>query len=137
MEKITFLKLIDKYLAGTASPDEQALLEEYYKRLEASGIAELSPGQEQVLKDSLYANIRNGMEKAETPVVPMRRRLFIRIASVAAAVLVLAVGYWMFTNNGSKEDKPVAQNEKSFNDRFTTRQRCGRIDFSQRKEDHP
>lgn len=113
MEKITFLKIVDKYLAGTASPEEQALLEEYYKRLEASGTAELSPQQEQVLEDSLYANIRNGMENVATPVVPMRRRLFIRIASVAAAVLVLAAGYWMFTNNGGKEDKPVVQNGKS------------------------
>ena len=34
MEKIIFLKLIDNYLAGTASPAEKTLLEEYYKRLD-------------------------------------------------------------------------------------------------------
>ena len=28
MEKIIFLKLVDNYLAGIASPEEQALLEE-------------------------------------------------------------------------------------------------------------
>ena len=112
MEKNGFLKLVDKYLAGTASPDEQALLEEYYKRLEASGMAELSPEQEQILKDRLYANIWNRMGKAEARVVPMRRRLFIRIASVAAAIFVLVAAYWMFTANSDKADGPVAQNEK-------------------------
>ena len=49
MEKIVFLKLIDNYLDGTASPAERELLEEYYQRLETSGSTELSAEQEEVL----------------------------------------------------------------------------------------
>ncbi|MDR3713355.1 MAG: hypothetical protein P4L51_11100 [Puia sp.] len=35
IRKEDFLKLIDKYLDGTAGPDERLLIEEYYNRLAA------------------------------------------------------------------------------------------------------
>ncbi len=111
MEKIIFLKLIDNYLADTASPAEQKLLEEYYKRLEASGRTELSPQQEEILKAAMYAKIRSKMEAGTAPVIPMRRRLFVRVAA-AAAILILAAGYWMFIYNNKEDNRVVVQNEE-------------------------
>jgi len=111
MEKIIFLKLIDNYLAGTASPAEKTLLEEYYKRLDASGLTELSPQQEETLKAAMYMEIRDRIEETAAPVVSMRRRIFVRIAAVAATLLLLATGYWMFMYNNKKADKAVAKKE--------------------------
>lgn len=113
MEKIIFLKLIDNYLAGTASPAEQALLEEYYKRLEASGATELSPQEEELLKAAMYSTIRNRVEAIPAPVVPMRRRIFIRIAAVAATLLLLVIGYRMYMNTDKDAGKSVAQKDPS------------------------
>ena len=115
MEKIIFLKLIDNYLAGTASPAEQALLEEYYKRLEASGATELSPQEEDLLKAAMYLNIRNRVETIPASVIPMRRRIFIRTAAVAAILLLLVIGYRMFMNTYTDKGagKPVAQKDPS------------------------
>lgn len=111
MEKIIFLKLIDNYLAGTASPAEQALLEEYYKRLEASGVTELSQQEEEILRAAMYSKIRNRMEAIPAPVISMRRRVFIRIAAVAATLLLLIVGYRIFMDTKKGEDKAIAQKE--------------------------
>ena len=111
MEKIIFLKLIDNYLAGTASPAEKTLLEEYYKRLEALGATELSPQQEEALKAAMYAKICEGIGVTTAPVIPMRRRIFVRIAAVAASLLLLAAGYWAFMHNNKKTDNVVAQKE--------------------------
>jgi len=111
MEKIIFLKLIDNYLAGTASPAEQTLLEEYYKRLEASGLAELSPQQEEALKAAMYAEIRNRIEETAAPVVSIRRRIFVRIAAAAASLVLLAAGYWAFIGNNKETSNVVAQKE--------------------------
>lgn len=111
MEKIIFLKLIDNYLAGTASSAEQALLEEYYKRLEASGTTELSPQEEELLKAAMYSTIRNRVEAIPASVVPMRRRIFMRIAAVAATLLLLIVGYRMFIDTKKEEDKTIVQKE--------------------------
>jgi len=111
MEKIIFLKLIDNYLAGTASPAEKTLLEEYYKRLDASGLTELSPQQEETLKAAMYMEIRNRIEETAAPVVSMRRKIFVRIAAVAASLLLLAAGYWAFIYNNKKTNNTVAQKE--------------------------
>ena len=111
MEKIIFLKLIDNYLAGTASPAEQALLEEYYKRLEASGATELSPQDEEILKAAMHSNISNRMEAIPAPVIRMRRRIFVRIAAVAATLLLLVVGYRIFMDTKKGEDKMIVQKE--------------------------
>lgn len=113
MEKIIFLKLVDNYLAGIASPEEQALLEEYYKRLEASGTTELSPQEEEILKAAMYSKIRNELVAIPAPVVPMRRRIFIRIAAVAATLLLLVIGYRMFMNTDKDAGKLVAQKDPS------------------------
>jgi transmembrane sensor len=114
MEKTIFLKLIDNYLDGTASPAERAVLEEYYERLEASGNTELSTEQEEALKAAMYAKIRSRMETTTTaPVISMRRRLFVRIAAVAASILLLASVYWLFIDNPKQQENVVAQQDKT------------------------
>ncbi|MFL5744588.1 MAG: FecR family protein [Niastella sp.] len=98
MDKQAFLRLLDKYQDGTASPAEKTLIEEYYRRLEMAGTTELSAEEEIALRQAMYKNITAGMVEAQTPVVPIRRKNYSLAA--AAAVLLIAIGagsyYWLF-----------------------------------------
>lgn len=109
MEKNIFLKLVDNYLAGTATPAEQRLLEEYYKRLETSGKIELPAQQEEALKAAMFAKIRSRMEPVTIPVISMKRKIFVRIAAIAASILLLAAGYRLFIYSPVQKDKLAAQ----------------------------
>ncbi len=64
------------------------------------------------MKAAIYGKIRNKMDTAATPVIPMQRRIFIRIAAVAASIVILVAGYWAFVYNDKKDSKVVVQNEK-------------------------
>ena len=98
MDKQAFLRMLDKYQDGTASPAEKTLIEEYYRRLEKAGTTELSAEEEIALRQAMYKNITAGMAERETPVIPIRRKNYSLAA--AAAVLLLAIGagsyYWLF-----------------------------------------
>ena len=73
MDKQAFLRMLDKYQDGTASPAEKTLIEEYYRRLEKAGTTELSAEEEIALRQAMYKNITAGMAERETPVIPIRR----------------------------------------------------------------
>jgi ferric-dicitrate binding protein FerR (iron transport regulator) len=114
MDKQAFLRMLDKYQDGIASPAEKTLIEEYYRRLEKAGTTELSAEEEIALRQAMYKNITAGMAERETPVVPIRRKNYSLAA--AAAVLLLAIGagsyYWLFKeqttqprNNGMAKAK--------------------------------
>jgi transmembrane sensor len=98
MDKQAFLRMLDKYQDGTASPTEKTLIEEYYRRLEMAGTTELSAEEEIALRQAMYKNITAGMVERETPVVSIRRKNYSLAA--AAALLLFAIGagsyYWLF-----------------------------------------
>lgn len=61
MNKAAFFKLIDKYLQGIATPQEQRLLEEYYNRLDAKGHNLLTHEQQQALEKNMLESILKRM----------------------------------------------------------------------------
>jgi transmembrane sensor len=98
MDKQAFLRMLDKYQDGTASPAEKTLIEEYYRRLEMAGTTELSLEEEVALKEAMYKQITTGMVERDPVVVPFRRKNYSLAA--AAAVLLITIGagsyYWLF-----------------------------------------
>src|SRR5437879_12913303 len=103
MDKNTLFFLIDKYLDGTATPREKALLEEYYDKLEKVGTSNLSAEEKAVLKKEMYQNIQRNISSSK--VIPLyRRSIFRRVAVAASILLVLSTGtYFLFFNNVQKQ----------------------------------
>jgi len=102
MDKNNFNHLIDKYLEGTASAAEKALLEGYYRRLETTASTQLSAGEETVLKEVMFQKIRSGMQSRRTS---LHRKIYFRLAAAAAILLLLVSGYWFF-GIGERSNKP-------------------------------
>ena len=100
MEKETFYQLIDRYQAGTASLQEQALLETYYHQL-TQGRTELEPGEELRLRTVVLDKI---LAKTIKQSVPMYKKVWIRYA--AAAVFIAAM---VFTGKLLFRDKRTNQ----------------------------
>lgn len=119
MDKNLFFNLLDKYRDGTASDAESALIEEYYRRLEAAGTTELTGEEEAALKELLYKNITSHIGAQEpkaqkTKVIALRRKNS-RLVAAAAAVLVMAGAagyYWLLNKPQTGAAEPVAANTK-------------------------
>jgi transmembrane sensor len=88
-----FIRLIQKYLAGKASPDEEHFIKAYYESFDTTD--EQPPLQEEPEKESLgpdmKAAIWQQIEQAvqHQNVIPLSKRIWFRV-TVAAAVVVLA-----------------------------------------------
>src|SRR4051812_36415882 len=104
MDKNTLFFLIDKYLNGTATPEEKALLDKYYDRLERTGTINLSAEDKIILKEEMYQNILS--EISSSKIIPLyRRSIFRKFVAAASILLILSTGaYFMFFN---KEEKQI------------------------------
>jgi ferric-dicitrate binding protein FerR (iron transport regulator) len=99
MDKQTFFSLLDKYRDGTASDAERALVEAYYSRLEKAGATELSPEEEALVKEAIYAKVLTGIKEPSAKVIPIRQQL-LRWTAVAAVLLIVfgTAAYYLFFN---------------------------------------
>lgn len=105
MDKNTFHELVNRYLDGTATPAEQALVDRYCEQLETTGETALEPAEEELLQQVMYDRI---LRRIKTP----RRRSYRWAYAAAAAVLALAaVGSVFFFPR--KQPAAVAVTEKS------------------------
>ncbi|NII81359.1 MULTISPECIES: FecR family protein [unclassified Pedobacter] len=92
MERQRYLNLLEKYLAGKSTRKEEALLDEYYKRLEAMSDVSLSDEQEYALKASILEKIGSRIDLPEEQPKQTLKRSY-RIWYAAASILIMiAVG---------------------------------------------
>jgi len=107
MDKQAFLRMLDKYQDGSASPAEKTLIEEYYRRLELAGKTELSAEEEIALRQAMYKNITAGMTARDTPVVPIKRKNYSWVAAAAALLLTIGAGsyFWLFKEHSTQVPK--------------------------------
>lgn len=104
MEETIFLTLIDKYLRGNATPTEQDLIEEYYKRLEKNGRIELSAEQELAIREIMLAGIRKEISRpAVRTIKPYRRIAYMAAASI---LVIICVGLFFFKGEETKKVPP-------------------------------
>lgn len=105
MDKNTFHELVNRYLDGTATAAEQALVDRYCEQLETSGETGLEQETEILLQQVMYARI---MQRIQAP----RKRSYRWAYAAAAAVLALVAvgGVVLFPR---KQAPAVAVTEKS------------------------
>ncbi|NHA04267.1 DUF4974 domain-containing protein [Mucilaginibacter sp. HC2] len=103
MEQHSFFELIDKYLAGKATREEQNLLEEYYKRLDKNNQSTLTPEQEQALQQIMLQNIRSEIHNIPS-ITPIKRvSYFTRYAAAAVILIAFSIGTYIYFRSAKPE----------------------------------
>lgn len=103
MEKQRYLDLLEKYLAGKSTGKEEALLDEYYKRLEAMSDVDLSEQQEHALKASILEKIDSRINTPEEKPKQILKRSY-RIWYAAASILIMiAIGSFFIRRDKKAE----------------------------------
>ncbi len=103
--------LLEKYHAGTCTPDELQELENWYKQLSLTGEQLVDEGDE-AMKEEMLQQFRKRLPVHDKPVIPIRRnRLVYRIAAAAAVLIALSVSVFYLTGTGTKEPQPVVKDE--------------------------
>jgi transmembrane sensor len=103
MEKQRYLNLLEKYLAGKSTGKEEALLDEYYKRLQAMSDVDLSDAQEHAMKASILEKIESRISTPEEQSKQTLKRSY-RIWYAAASILIMiAVGSFFIRRDKKAE----------------------------------
>jgi transmembrane sensor len=101
-------KLIQRYLQGKASSQQSAFIEKYYDYFESREDLQLTEEQTQAWKESLLANIKQGIAREnQAKLISLHRRLYIKVA--AAAILLLTAGAYWYFNQPQSANPPLAK----------------------------
>lgn len=105
--------ILEKYLAGKATPDEKQLVEQWYAQLVDSGEWQWGEGEKFRIREQMEQELLQKINETNTPV----RRLHTNWRWAAAAVLALIVagGAFLFFSQKQKGDLAAATQERSKN----------------------
>ena len=112
--------ILEKYLAGLATPDEKQLVERWYAQLVESGEWQLGEEEKHQIRDQMEQELLQKINATHTPV----RRLTTNWRWAAAAVLALIVagGAFLFFSQKQKRDLAAATQERSKNNILPARE---------------
>jgi transmembrane sensor len=114
--------LLQRYLAGECTAEEKELLEAWWAELQAEFEWEVPMGQERAVHDRMLSRIKaelgGELETAASEAgahgkgstTPVRRIAWRRYAGIAAAVLVIAAGGWLWSSRHAAQpvdDSPI------------------------------
>lgn len=103
MNKTELQQLAQKYLDGTATAEEKRLLDQWYNTIhdddQIVNVAIEEPESEADIKQRIFANLHQKIKQEPEPrVYPgVLRRLYVQIASVAAAIIIISSAAWYFS----------------------------------------
>ena len=109
-----FIRLIQKYMRGKASPEEEQFVEAYYESFDTSGEQPLQHDEEKTLMaQEMKAAIWQQIDAAEQASlhIPVVKRLWFRMTMAAAVVVLVCmpVYYYIIKTPAPKE---VVQTQK-------------------------
>jgi transmembrane sensor len=97
-------KMIEKYVEGKATAEEIAFVESYYQYQEGSEVPELSAQDQESLRRETFKNITDQLNAA--PQTGARTVTFLRVASIAAVLLMATTTAYIFLKKASPNKKP-------------------------------
>lgn len=107
MSRTSFSALLEKYLAGDASPAEREVVEQWYALLGEEPKA-LNPEQWESLKGRLWHKINLGDAEKDTLVVPLWQRKPVRWSAAAAIFILLTAGMLYFRQSSFDLPEQIA-----------------------------
>lgn len=111
-----FIRLIQKYLTGKASPEEEQFIEAYYESFDASTDQSQieSDEEKELLKQEMRAAIWQRIDQAELQPqrIPLVKRLWFRSAMAAAVVVLVCIPVYYFIIKTPAPKQVVQANNK-------------------------
>src|SRR5947209_5259030 len=109
MDKHFFYELANRYLDGTATPDEKRLVEAYYEQL-AKEESAFPIDKRLLLKEQIFKGVQQAIHPPPR-VIKMRR--WWKVAAAAAIVFILAGSSWFiwFNKNNKTVSTDLAQQQ--------------------------
>lgn len=100
MSRKAFHLLLKKYLAGTCSPQERELIDQWYELLDEEGLLTREENDLSVIEDKIWQKIQDNIAIQPTAVQPKKKKHFALPAIykwVAAALIIIIAGaaYYM------------------------------------------
>lgn len=112
-----FIRLMQKYLGGKASPEEEEFIEAYYDSFETTG--EQPPLQQEQEKELLARNMKAAIwQQIEQTaqynnVIPVRRRIWFRVAAAALIVVTAAIPVYYYIVHTPSPKTIVAKSQQA------------------------
>lgn len=98
--RIKFIRLIQKYIKGKASPEEEQFIDAYYESFDASGdqLPLQNDDEKALLAQEMKANIWQQIDRAEQEPqnIPVVKRLWFRFAMAAAVVVLVCIPVYYY-----------------------------------------
>ncbi len=104
MDRHTFHQLLKKYIEGTCSPEERAIIDKWYQLLEDQHIPVPGMDEMQELESRMWDTIKDqitapvDVSKKSTP-VKFINQIWVKWASVAAVLVIVSAGFFVYTTN--------------------------------------
>ncbi|WP_345953384.1 FecR domain-containing protein [Mucilaginibacter sp. PAMB04168] len=96
-------KMIERYVAGTATAEEAAFVESYYAYQDRNEVPDISADEKEALRKETFENISNQLNA--TPQTKKRIINIYRYATVAAVLLVATTTAYLFLHRASPSNK--------------------------------
>lgn len=112
MNKQEFLRLLDKYLDGSADAAEQEMLFRYYEHFQENSTTQLEPELAEAMEQNMLLRLEDAVAK-EQRVVPLYRKIWFKASAAAAIVLlVISLLYFPTTSKPSVAQAQTSLTEK-------------------------
>ncbi|MFN8346096.1 MAG: FecR domain-containing protein [Spirosomataceae bacterium] len=95
MNQYEFNQLLEKYLAGECSPDEEKLIHDWQSNLLNSSTLQLDSQEKTIVKRRLWQTIRQNTMNNKEKTFSENRFGWIKWAAAASVVLVLGSSWWL------------------------------------------
>ncbi|GEP95868.1 FecR family protein [Chitinophaga cymbidii] len=99
-------EMVDRYLHGKASPEEEKFVEAYFRHIQKEN-EQLAVPEDATLEERLLSRIHSAIDEQEPPIVPVRRRIWPKVAAAAAAIVAVSAAFYFFS--GKEQHREPAQ----------------------------
>lgn len=110
MSQLEFDEILDKYLAGKASPEEEKLVLRWYESFINESEIEISVQAKEALEAKIWGKLKNEIGEDQDNTSgrhkPLVYRLWFRYAAACVVLLIATAGFWTY-HNAQKTNIPA------------------------------
>jgi len=113
LSQSNFDRLLQKYLAGECTEEEEKLVVEWYETLIRDSNLHLSEADKSSIEERLWNTIQTNVQVQEAnmgraPVIPLTRRTWFKVVAAAAVLVVIGTAIFLFRSQTRSSNQSVA-----------------------------
>jgi ferric-dicitrate binding protein FerR (iron transport regulator) len=112
LSQSNFDRLLQKYLAGECTEEEEKLVLEWYETLIRDSDLHLSRADQSLIEEKLWNAIQTNVQEQSattgtSPVIPLRGRTWLRVTAAAAVLAVIVTAIVLYRHQTGSRPSPV------------------------------